>query len=505
MLKKTLIVTIFNLLGFGLAFLSNVVISAKFGAGYNLDCYIVALSVPNYIVSVLSIILSYTFIPIFTKYSIDEKNEAWTVANIFLNIVTIFLVVVCVFLIIFSDQIITLVAPGFKLDHQYYASQLFRIYTPIILFSALNELIASIFYSNNKFVTPLLNKVISPVLTISFVHIFSLSLNVKSIILASLIAAIIQFSILLIQLFKFPGFKFQFKVSIKNPGVIMIFKLMAPLLLSTFFYKLFPIVDSSILSTLNIGDISRINYANKIQLFIASIISSVFSVQVFSLFSQLSAEENWEKLKTQASVFIRFLLFISIPVSMFTFLFSENIVKLVYERGSFGPNDTIAVSHFLSIYILALPGIAIGGIISQILYAMREMKSILIIGLLEFVFYLSMCYILLFFWKATAIPLTYILNFNLSVFVLALIARKKINLGGGLYLIKATIKFILLSLITTYSIYSIKNYIHSVDLSFLFLYPLGLIIYYLIATLLKFNEPTLINERFIQIISKFNK
>ena len=278
MLKKTLIVTLFNLLGFGLAFFANVIISAKFGAGYNLDCYIIALLVPNYIVSVLSIILSYTFIPIFTKYYFDEKNEAWTVASIFLNIVAIFLVIICVILIIFSGQIITLVSPGFKLEQQLYASQLFRIYTPVIVFTALNELIASIFYSNNKFVAPLINKVISPVLTIIFVLFFSFSLNVKSIILASLIAAIIQFSILLFQLFRFPEFKFQFKVSIKNPGVKMILKLMAPLLISTVFYKLFPVIDSSILSTLNVGDISRINYANKIQLFIGSIISSVFSI-----------------------------------------------------------------------------------------------------------------------------------------------------------------------------------------------------------------------------------
>ena len=53
MLKKTLIVTLFNFLGFGLALLTNMIISFKFGAGYNLDSYIIALLVPNYIVSVL--------------------------------------------------------------------------------------------------------------------------------------------------------------------------------------------------------------------------------------------------------------------------------------------------------------------------------------------------------------------------------------------------------------------------------------------------------------------
>lgn len=505
MLKKTLIVTLFNFLGFGLALLTNMIISSKFGAGYNLDCYIIALLVPNYIVSVLSIILSYTFIPIFTKYNLDNKNEAWKVANIFINIITIFLIILCVFLFVFSNNIIGLVSPGFKLEQQMYASELFRIYTPVIIFSALNELIASIFYSNNKFVTPLMNKIISPILTIFFVVFFSLSFNVKSLVLASLISVIIQFLILLIQLNKFPEFKFQFIFSINNPGVIMIFKLMAPLFLSTVFSKLFPVIDSSFLSTLDVGDISRINYANKIQLFIGSIISSVFSVQVFSLFSQLSAKGNMVELKNQVAIFIRFLLFVSIPFCMFTFLFSENIVKLFYERGSFNSNDTDAVSNFLRIYILALPSIAIGSIISQVLYAMKEMKSVLIIGFLEFIFYLTMCYLLMYLLKASAIPITYMINFNISVFALALIARKKINLGGGLFMIRSISKFFLLSLSSIFFIYMINNYLLKGEFVFLYLYPIGLLFYYFIATLLKFNETTIINEKLKQILSKFYK
>jgi putative peptidoglycan lipid II flippase len=505
MLKKTLIVTFFNLLGFGLAFIVNVVISAKFGAGYSLDSYIIALLVPNYIVSILSVILSYTFIPIFTQYGISEKEEAWNIANIFLNIIALSLLLLCFLLIIFSDQIVNIISPGFKLEQRLYCSELFRFYTPVILFSALNEVIASIFYSNNRFLAPLVNKVISPLLTIFFVFAFSSSLNVKSIILASLLSAIVQFSILLFQLLRFPEFKLRFKICFNHPGIVKIFRLILPLLMSTIFYKLFPIIDSSILSNFKVGDISRINYANKLQLVIGSIISSVFSVQVFSLFSQLSAHKNWAELKMQASVFIRLLLFCSIPIAMFTFLFSENIIKLIYERGSFSSFDTTAVSLFLNIYILALPSIAIGNIISQLLYAMSEMKSILIIGLFEFAFYVLMCYTLSFFWHELAIPLTYMLNFNLSVLALAIIARKKINLGGGKFILKSIGKFILISFIISFCIYWVKKSLFSGDLDFLFLGPLGLIIYYYIASALKFNETTLINEKFIQVVTKFKK
>ena len=135
MLKNTIIVSLFNLLGFGLSFVVNLVISSKFGAGYNLDTYITALLVPSYIVSILSVILSYTFIPIYSKYNIDRKDVAWEIAVYFLNLVLLFLIVLCVILFLFSDRIIALCSPGFKLEQIKYASVLMRIYIPIIFFN----------------------------------------------------------------------------------------------------------------------------------------------------------------------------------------------------------------------------------------------------------------------------------------------------------------------------------------------------------------------------------
>ena len=51
----------------------------------------------------------------------------------------------------------------------------------------------------------------------------------------------------------------------------------------------------------------------------------------------------------------------------------------------------------------------------------------------------------------------------------------------------------------------LNNYLLKGEFVFFYLFPIGFIFYYFIATLLKFNETTFINEKLKQIISKYYK
>ena len=333
--RNTLIVTVLNILGLFLTFFVSVIITGKFGASYYMDCYNASITIPNYISVVLGGALSYTFIPFIAKKNNNTtttSNNQWALVN---NIISIFIVSIGFITILgiwFAPEIMKTIAPGFKENQVKYSSELLTLYFPIILFSCLNELVASIFYSKNIYLTPLLNKLISPIITITFIFLFSSSSNVKSLIYASVVSAIIQFLFLLIILIKKENFLFKFRINFKDLDVIELLKLMIPLIFSSLICKFFPIIDSIILSKLPIGNISRINYANKLQLVIGSLLNSIFSIQVFSLLSKYAANKEYDKIKNKISFFIRTMLFISIPIAILFLFFGENFIRLLLER-----------------------------------------------------------------------------------------------------------------------------------------------------------------------------
>ena len=494
MFKSTIIVSSLNLLALLLSFSVNIIISSRFGTSYELDCYGVAITIPGFISIVFSGIISYTVIPIFTEYKQSNLAEGWKVINALITKLFFVLLVVTVLGIFFSESIIEIISPGFDKGRKTFTSELLSIYFPIIIFTIINELLASIYYSFGNFSRPLLNKLITPLLTVIFVLLWSKQLSVKSILISSLIGAVIQFFILWIQITRDIGFRFFPIINLRHPGLIKIFKLMLPLFLSSLLTKIFPIFDSFLLSKMEVGSISKINYANKLQINIGILVTSIFSVQVLSSLSELVSKGNLHDFKKRISLYVRLLLYISIPMSILLFLYSSKIIKTIYEHGIFTKYDTNEVSHYFKYYIIALPAVSIGAIISNGLYSLQSTKPVMLIGVFESFFYMFTCLTLIQFFGAGTIPIAYSINFYVSVLVLALILRSKIKLGGGQNLIKYIIKITIISLITFYPLYTVsKNFLNN-DIFLMIFLIINFMVYFIATHKLKINEFNLIYE-----------
>ena len=75
LLKSTLQITIFSILGILVSFVTQMIIAANFGATIERDAYFAAVVVPTYITTVLLGSLTVTFIPIFIEYEIKKSRE----------------------------------------------------------------------------------------------------------------------------------------------------------------------------------------------------------------------------------------------------------------------------------------------------------------------------------------------------------------------------------------------------------------------------------------------
>jgi len=445
--RTSIIVTIFVILGVVLAFLSNMVIAMKFGARVDMDVFLAATTLPLFITSILSSSLSFTFIPIFAEYRMTDPTEGWTVVSSFINLSFVVTAGICIVGIVFSEQITRILVPGFTQSQVTQASALLSWLMPLIIFTAVNELVASVYYSDNRFVVPSLNKVISPIVTMIYVFLFHETLSTKSLALAMLTAAFLQTVILVVGFLKRQDYHFSFSINFKHPGVLKILNLMTPLVLGMIIYRAVPVFDRYFLSELPVGSISHIGYAMKLISALPTVIVSGISVSIFPIMARYASEGKVSEVKHLMSKGLRMLFFMSLPIAIFFGVFGKMLVKLLFERGAFTPSDTLAVYYAFAIYIIALPSMVIGTLLGQGYYILKDTVTTAVVGVGEMVFYVFLCYSLLQFLGFLAIPTALAAQFNIGAFLSALILRYKFRNKGGVTILLSMLRHTIAALV----------------------------------------------------------
>jgi putative peptidoglycan lipid II flippase len=433
LVKSTVIVTIFNTLGIILGFISNLIIASVFGAGKSMDIYMAATALPMFIISLISGLLSITFIPVFAEYK--NSSEKWNITSSILNIIVIITIIITIVIFIFSRSIISFFIPGFSSEKVAFAASLLRLQIPIIILVAINELMAGVYYSNSQFVTPFFNKIFSPIITIGIVLAFNKALDVYGLIIASLLAMFVQTGMLILGFYRTKEFHYQLIFDFRNSGVKKILKLMIPLLAGMLFYRIMPLFDRYIGSSLPEGCISYIGYSYKIYSQIAPIISTGIAMSIFPILSTLAAENNLQGIRHNMSKAIKLLLFLSLPIVFIIFFYGLPVVQLLFERGKISHLDSINISNALALYILALPVAVVGDITSKGYYILKDTITPAIVGVFELLIYFITA--ILFYRKIgfLALPLAYAIYMNFSA-INILIVRKKLGNTGGRSIVK---------------------------------------------------------------------
>jgi putative peptidoglycan lipid II flippase len=484
MFKKTIQVSFLNLSGFVFQFLLNLFITTQFGIGLQLDLYNKAITIPSYLIVLLTSCVTYIFIPLYSKVNKQQKESAPAIINDYFIIVGAFAFIFMIIADINSEHILTIFNKKSTPEQLLAIQKIFLIYSPVIILSTLIEFLNTIFYSNNIFKLPLLWKIINPILIILLISsIERTSSNIAS-------SYLIVFSIQFLVLFIFSNKKyFKFKLSISLDNFLKknksLFSLSAPLIFSIILTKTLPVFDVYFLSDFNNGVVSNVLLSQKLITTLSFVINSFFSVLFFAQISNFAADKNYDRLYEMLLIGIKSMFFISIPIIFFLLHNSEKIFYLLFAHGKFSTSDSVALTLSFKYFLFGLPAIAIGSIISYAIYSLQSLKIFYITSIIEVFVYV--CTALLF--KKTvgqnSIPLAFIINFAISDLILFLFLKneiskyiKNIYLPNDFYkLIIATLSFI------PYYFYSNSNK----TLFDLLYFTLSLLLYILILIKLNFT------------------
>jgi len=150
------------------------------------------------------------------------------------------------------------------------------------------------------------------------------------------------------------GFSYQFLFNLRYPALKRIFKLMIPRVFGVAAQQINLIVITALASMISAGSIAIFNFSNNLQSLPIGIIGASFAVAIFPTLSRTWAEGKREEFIEKFSSVFRQILFLTIPISLFIFIFRNLIVKIILETGQFSVFDTKLTATCLGLFAFSI-------------------------------------------------------------------------------------------------------------------------------------------------------
>ncbi|MDD4843701.1 MAG: murein biosynthesis integral membrane protein MurJ [Anaerotignum sp.] len=373
-------------------------LAANYGLGMEAVAFLIASQIPRtFFDAVFASAISASFIPIFNEYLQKEgKEEAFSLANRFITLISAVTLVMMLFGIVFSEQFVWLFANGFDAKTAALSASLARILFPTILFTAMAFSFVGILQSLDEFNIPAAISVASNAIIIIYFVFFNSKFGIYGLTSAFLIGWAMQAFIQIPSLQK-KGYWYRPDFHFRDEGLKKIGKLMLPVMIGTWVQPINFMINCRFASQLYNGKekVAALQYANNLYTIIVGVFVLAIANLIFPKLSRISSGKDKEKFGSTVKITLRSMMFLLIPMMVGIMALSRPLVALIYERGSFGAEGTLLTSTALFFFSLGVMGYGVQTILSRAFYANQDGKTPFFSGIVSVVTNAILCSLLL--------------------------------------------------------------------------------------------------------------
>ena len=381
LIKSTFIIMIVSLVSRVLGFIRDMLIAKNFGAGLYTDAYNIAVTIPETIFMLIGLAISTAFLPMLSKVKAKKgKDEMYNFAN---NVINILFIVSLIFFIvtsIFSKEIVFLLAKGFSPEASALAIKLTRITLLNLLFLSINACFTSLLQVNEDFVIPSILGLFFNLPMIIYLLLFR-NYDIVGLTIANVIGNSFRVAVQIPSLLTH-GYKYKFIINFKDERLKQILILIIPVIIGAGANSLNMVVDKNIASSLEVGSISALDYAQKLIFFINSIITTSIANVAYPLMANMRNSGDRIGFINTLKKSILYLAILLIPITIGLLVFSKEIVTIVYARGKF-------TEYAVTLTMLSLIGYGAGifftgirDILNSTLFSMGKTKITTVNGII---------------------------------------------------------------------------------------------------------------------------
>jgi len=379
LIKSTFVIMIVSVISRALGLIRDMLIGKSFGAGMYTDAYNIAVSVPETIFMLIGLAISTAFLPTLSKIKAKKgQNEMYDFANNVINILFVVSVLLFVVTSVFSKEIVYLFKPSEKTA--LIAIGLLRITLLNILFLSINACFTTLLQVNEDFVIPSILGLFFNLPMIIYLLLFK-NYDIVGLTIANVIGNFFRVAVQIPSLIK-NGYKYKFTINLKDERLKAIIILIVPVIVGAGANSLNMVVDKYIALKFPDGSVSALDYAQKLIVFVNTIITTSVTSIVYPLMANMRSNEDKIGFLNMLKKSILYLALLLIPITVGVIIFNKDIVKIVYERGAFDGNAVQITSYALLGYGFGIFFTGIRDILNSTLFSMGKTKVTTINGII---------------------------------------------------------------------------------------------------------------------------
>lgn len=358
--RSTALFSLATLLSRVVGLFREVVVRRYFGIEGSINTFTVAFQVPNLVRALVAdAALSSAFVPIFSEMlEKGDRARAWRVASTIFWLMLLGLGGITALFMLLAPWVMR--PFGYDGAEQDLVVGLSRVLFPIVVLLGLSGVVVGILNSYEQFTVPALTPVLWNLAIIAALVVGVPRTDSDSAALYVYAGGVVAGTViqLLVPIPWLRGLDGRLRVAIdvRDPAVKRVFALMIPVALGIGLINFNLLVDT-FFAARYIDPLlapSAIDAAFRIYMLPQGIFAVAVATVLFPALSRLAARADTDGFRETVSSGLRQIGFLLLPASAVTAVLSVPIVRLLYERGAFGDEETTIVAQGLAAFVIGL-------------------------------------------------------------------------------------------------------------------------------------------------------
>lgn len=387
--RAALVVTFAGVLVKAVATAKEFVVAGTFGRSDAMDAFLIAFLLPGLLVNLFSESMNQALIPTLVRVrEIDGPAKAQELLSSAMAWTVMLLTAGSVAMGLAARVFFPLVAPHFSPGKLQLTEELFYGLLPVVVLAGIASNCTAVLNTFERFAWPALAQIAWPVTVIIGAWLLAPRMGIWSLVDANVAGALL-YALLVVSMMHTHGYRFylHWHGANLNAGGAMreVAGQYGPVLLSGLVASSGLLVDQGMAAALPSGSVSTLVYANRFVSVVLNLLAGAIATAVTPYFSQLVARRDWAGCRHTIDTYVRLTAIVSTPVALLMIFGSHMLVRLTYQHGAFGAQDTAAVAPVQAMYAIQLPFYIVSRVFYRYLVAIRRTSLILYCGIINLI------------------------------------------------------------------------------------------------------------------------
>jgi len=364
-----------------LGFVREAVLAYQVGAGAETDAYKAAFQIPDWINYMLAGgALSVAFIPLYTRRLEESEEAAERLVGVVLGTAFVAVTVLTALLWWQTPALVDRAFGGFDAETRALTSRLTRIVLPAQIFIVVGSILRGVLMARGSFASQAAAPLLYNLSIIAGGLLLAPRMGIEGFSWGCLVGAVVGPFLLPLWDVLRRGFRLRMRFSLRDRDFLQYVALAAPLTLGVTLLTVDEWYDRLVGNHLAEGTIALLFYARLLMQVPIRVVGQATATAAMPTLSRLFTEGDVSGLNRILLDTLRVAVGVAVLAATGLAVLAEPVVRLVYERGAFGAEDSANVVVILRIMTLAVPAWVIQQIAVRGFYARAQMWSPMILG-----------------------------------------------------------------------------------------------------------------------------